>query len=106
MNVELSPPEYTRVMTWDEAKLYCFALNIDGKIGWRMPSMLELHSFREEMIYSVSPVYPKPNRYWSKAEHPDYSQCIWVAVQFDTFTHTTWSGKDDNNILVRPVRDL
>jgi hypothetical protein len=31
-------------MTWDDARLYCFSLNIDGKTGWRLPTIEELDS--------------------------------------------------------------
>lgn len=41
MNIEIAPKEYWRVLTFDEARLYCFALNIDGKTGWRLPKHLE-----------------------------------------------------------------
>ncbi len=40
--IELSPIEYERVMAYDEAILYCFSLNIDGKVGWRLPTLNEL----------------------------------------------------------------
>lgn len=29
------------LMTYDEARMYCFSLNIDGKIGWRLPTTNE-----------------------------------------------------------------
>jgi hypothetical protein len=28
-------------MSYNDAILYCFSLNIDGKIGWRMPTLDE-----------------------------------------------------------------
>jgi hypothetical protein len=28
-------------MTYEEALMYCFSLNIDGKIGWRLPTIDE-----------------------------------------------------------------
>lgn len=31
-------------MTYDEAVMYCFSLNIDGKIGWRLPTEEEYYS--------------------------------------------------------------
>ena len=39
--IEIAPEEYWRVLTFDEARMYCFALNIDGKTGWRLPTHLE-----------------------------------------------------------------
>jgi hypothetical protein len=40
-HLEIAPPEYRPELTWEEAKLYCFSINIDGKIGWRLPTSLE-----------------------------------------------------------------
>ena len=42
MKLEFSPAEYQRVLPLSEAKLYCFALVIDGKTGWRLPTLAEL----------------------------------------------------------------
>ena len=35
--IEIGKPTAMR-MTYDEAVMYCFALNINGKIGWRLPT--------------------------------------------------------------------
>lgn len=40
LNIEIAP-ESSQSMSYDEAILYCFLLNIDGKIGWRMPREVE-----------------------------------------------------------------
>ncbi len=42
MHFELSPPEYEKTLTIDEAIVYCFSLNIDGKTGWRLPTISEM----------------------------------------------------------------
>ena len=109
MNIELAPLEYIKALTWDEARLYCFSLNIDGKVGWRLPTMRELHWLgSEELITSVQTrlmnfrTYP---RYWSSDEHSDYAECAWIAMPLLTDMHTTWDDKYVNTILVRPVRD-
>ena len=44
MKYEISPKETEIRASWDEAKMYCFSLNIDGKIGWRLPTTEELHN--------------------------------------------------------------
>ena len=36
--IELAPKEFHIFCTFDEAILYCFQLNIDGKTGWRLPT--------------------------------------------------------------------
>jgi hypothetical protein len=35
--IEIAPKEYWIKSTYNEAVLYCFQLNIDGKMGWRLP---------------------------------------------------------------------
>jgi hypothetical protein len=40
--IEQAPEEYEIRSTWDDARLYCFALNIDGKTGWRLPTYDEI----------------------------------------------------------------
>jgi hypothetical protein len=41
MTIEIAPEEYHKKLTWNESILYCFSLNIDGKIGWRLPTRKE-----------------------------------------------------------------
>ncbi len=43
MNIEMSPKEYEIHANWGDAKFYCFALNIDGKTDWRLPTRDELN---------------------------------------------------------------
>lgn len=40
LQIEIGPisPE---AMSYDNAILYCFSINIDGKIGWRIPTLDE-----------------------------------------------------------------
>lgn len=38
MTIEIAPKEYHIECSLPEAILYCFTLNIDGKIGWRLPT--------------------------------------------------------------------
>lgn len=40
LKIELAP-ESSRMMSYDEAMLYCFIFEIDGEIGWRMPTLDE-----------------------------------------------------------------
>jgi hypothetical protein len=41
MNIELAPEEYHIKCSYEEALLYCFSLNIDGKKDWRLPTFDE-----------------------------------------------------------------
>ena len=42
MTFEVSAPEYWKELNYQNAKLYCFALTIEGKTGWRLPTVEEL----------------------------------------------------------------
>lgn len=42
MNFQIAPKSTEVKLNWEDAKLYCFSLNIDGKTGWRVPSVEEL----------------------------------------------------------------
>lgn len=41
MKIELAPEEYHKILTWNELKFYLFALTIDDKAGWRLPTLRE-----------------------------------------------------------------
>jgi hypothetical protein len=47
MNFEIAPKSTEVRLTWEEARMYCFSLNIDGKIGWRLPTNDELDKIYE-----------------------------------------------------------
>lgn len=47
MNFEIAPKETEIQANWYDAKLYCFALNIDGKTGWRLPTKEEIAEIHE-----------------------------------------------------------
>lgn len=49
MKIEVAPEEYEIYSNWDDARLYCFARDIDGKVGWRLPTIEELDG-----IYGLS----------------------------------------------------
>lgn len=42
LNIEIAPEQYCKMMNWNDAKLYAFSLNIDGRIGWRLPTDEEM----------------------------------------------------------------
>ena len=43
--IEIAPKSAEIKSNWADARLYCFALNIDGKIGWRLPTKKELKTY-------------------------------------------------------------
>lgn len=42
LDFEIAPEEYWITVPLDDIRLYLFSLNIDGKIGWRVPFRTEL----------------------------------------------------------------
>ena len=62
MNFEIAPKSTEIRANWYDAKLYCFALNIDGKTGWRLPNKEELNE-----IYQSENDFEKA-WYWSSTE--------------------------------------
>jgi hypothetical protein len=78
--------------TWDEARLYCFALNIDGNTGWRLPTIAELHEMRSRGLI-------EPGNYWS-SEVTTNNHIKYVSL------FSTRFGVNEYQLGVHPVRDL
>jgi hypothetical protein len=66
MNFEIAPKSTEVRLTWEEARMYCFSLNIDGKTGWRLPTKEELDSIYHSENDFVSTFY------WSSTENSGY----------------------------------
>ena len=62
MNIEIAPKEYERRLNWNDAKLYCELLTIDGKMDWRLPTKDELNE-----IYNSENDFVG-SYYWSSTE--------------------------------------
>lgn len=45
--IETAPGEYWKELSLDDAQLYCFTLIIDGRIGWRIPTIQEAKELYE-----------------------------------------------------------
>lgn len=47
--LEIAPKDYwSSEFLFEHAKLYCFSLNIDGKVGWRLPTVYECEIIRKQ----------------------------------------------------------
>lgn len=47
--LEIAPSNYwSQEFLFEHAKLYCFSLNIDGNIGWRLPTVYECEIIRKQ----------------------------------------------------------
>jgi hypothetical protein len=97
MNFEIAPKSTEIVSNWDDARLYCFALNIDGKTGWRLPTKEELNE-----IYESKNDFDK-DWYWSSTEFN--SSNVWYQNFYDG---NKYKGRNKNygDIYVRAVRDI
>ena len=84
MNFEIAPKETEVELSWNEAMMYCFSVNIDGKTGWRLPSKDELHQ-----IWKSTNDFAESNYYWSSTECEDDSYYMWCKFfEYDVFDDT------------------
>jgi hypothetical protein len=96
MNFEIAPKSTEIEASWDNARLYCFLLDIDGKTGWRLPTIEELNEiFKSQNDFEKS-------WYWSSTERND--DYAW----FQYFSGGGQNGisKDYSGNWVRAIRDL
>lgn len=79
---EIAPEEYWQELTLSDGRFYCFSLNIDGKSGWRFPTVSESCSL-----------------YINNTTH---KAALWN--QSDLDVSTRW--EPDITFLLIPVRDI
>lgn len=91
--VEIAPKAFESYLNWHDATLYCFSLNINGKVGWRLPSVLELKE-----MYLVDTDFE--GGYWSSTESELHATCVFMSH----FYTTHWLKNDSMHI--RPVRTI
>ena len=96
MNFEIAPKSTEIQANWYDAKLYCFTLNIDGRVGWRLPTKEEL-----------SEIYQSENDfvctfYWSSTESSDDS--AWLQIMSSGYQTSYY--KTGGYAYVRAVRDI
>jgi hypothetical protein len=96
MNFEIASKETEVRLTWDEAIMYCFALNVDGKSGWRLPTKDEL----KEIYYAENDY--ELDWYWSSTECGGID--AWVQ-NFGNAAQYSYHHKN-NGYYVRAIRDL
>ena len=99
MKFEIAPKETEIEANWYDARLYCFTLNIDGKVGWRLPTLEELHKIYEIQHDFISYYY------WSSTEYEvvsaDAAWCHSMGIGYQCFT-----SKFFGSLHVRAIRDI
>jgi hypothetical protein len=96
MKFEIAPKSTEIRSNWDDARLYCFSLDIGGKSGWRLPTNEELNE-----IYKSGNDFAS-SYYWTSVE---ITNILADALSFrdgSRYAH----GKSSDNIRVRAVRDI
>jgi hypothetical protein len=96
MNFEIAPKSTETYLKWDDARLYCFALNIDGKTGWRLPTINEL----VEIYYTQHNL--RLDNYWSSTVACDDT----YAEMFAFHRHLERRGSKSWGQYVRAVRSI
>lgn len=95
MKFEIAPKSTEVELNWDDSRLYCFTLIIDGKTGWRLPNIAELYE-----IYQSENDFEK-QWYWSTNE--DVSDYPLVKLFSDG---NNYNIEKNGKVYVRAIRDL
>jgi hypothetical protein len=101
MNIELAPYKYWLIDTnFDTAKMHCFFLNIDNKLGWRLPTNQEACDL-VNFVESLDTDFPKELQEFSEYWFDDESYGFWTFEDEDLH-----SNADLGELFtVIPVRD-
>jgi len=117
--LEISPKDYwSQDFLFEHAKLYCFSLNIDGKIGWRLPTVYECEIIRkqaepnlltalkqENWVYtSTEPFYDEENHVYGSRpyEMPSDGPVTTYGFEDDEYD---FEDLDSNRVTI-PVRNV
>lgn len=106
--IELAPQSTDVILNWKDANLYCFLLNIDGKLGWRLPTLDEMMDIGEVVDSSLilPAAYWTSNQFVSSTVQPpeDIEQyCIYLAPLREW---SAWYVSKSKSCRVRAVRDI
>jgi hypothetical protein len=101
LDFEIAPKSTEVQATLDEAKMYCFSLELDGKVGWRLPTKYELIK-----IYRIDNDFEKD---WYLSSTEFYVDSIFMVPFYDGIA----GGRAEANMkdftvprYVRAVRDI
>lgn len=110
MNFEIAPKSTEVKLNWDDAKLYCFSLNIEGKTGWRLPTAEELFWIYETTTEPTSN-WKKIILVWSSTASDNPSDKCRIAIRFNSkfrldYHDAVWNLAPSATLCVLPVRDI
>ena len=94
MNIEIAPIEFQKELNWEDAKLYCFSLTIDGKTGWRLPTNKEQEFLQSQTVESSD------EWYWTSNDDDDWVVC------YNWHSELGSHSFKEHIRYARPVRDL
>ena len=98
--IEIAPLDFWRYeLDWDEARFYCFSLNINGKTGWRLPTV-------DELTYLMRDDSGVPYRFkwvWTTDLDDDGDP---MQLDLGDFTPMGQEKAETYAVWVYPVRDL
>ena len=97
MKFEIAPKSTEIRANWEEARLYCFSLNINGKTGWRLPNIEELCEIYQSEIYFGQ----EWHWYWSSTQ--GNGDTVWLLDFNDGYQYY---DVKTNGYYVRAIRDL
>jgi len=95
MNFEIAPKSTEILANWDDARLYCFALRVDGKTGWRLPTKKELNTMVDFLNGN--------DYYWTSEEWGNVSVWVQKGVAYRGNYHQFHAHRESKN-KVRAVR--
>jgi hypothetical protein len=100
MKFEIAPKSTEIQANWDDARLFCFSLNISGKTGWRLPTIFELQK-----------IYDAPNEYdFEYLHYWSSTATTWdstvTAFGFNFINQLSGQHPKFNRFTVRAVRNL
>lgn len=102
--IEIAPEEYEIEGQWADAEFYCFMLSINGKKGWRLPTIQELAQIRksrtklqlQKKIYWTSETYNQRDGTYAWALSFNQGSGVWRPEYYRKSMSTT----------IRPVRTI
>ena len=96
MKFEIAPKSTEIQANWGGARMYCFSLKVDGKVGWRLPTKDELNEiYQSENDYEL-------DWYWSSTERND--NLSWYQ---DFYNGAQYSfGKGYTKGYIRAIRSI